>query len=113
MRTNHTKAKLASGGTVFGTFVRYPDAALVDFLCYQGWDYLVDDLCFYQQAHELVTGKPPRPDPVQRLCRAVGSPRFRLQRAPLVRVLALPAVQGAAVARALSGPRHQDRPLVH
>jgi len=34
MRTNHTKAKLESGETVFGAFVRFPDAALADFLGY-------------------------------------------------------------------------------
>jgi 4-hydroxy-2-oxoheptanedioate aldolase len=43
MRTNATKAKLKAGATVFGCFVRYPDATLVDVLGYQGWDFLVFD----------------------------------------------------------------------
>jgi 4-hydroxy-2-oxoheptanedioate aldolase len=43
MRTNKTKEKLQSGGTVFGCLVRYPDAGLVEFLGYQGWDFLVFD----------------------------------------------------------------------
>jgi serine/threonine protein kinase/tetratricopeptide (TPR) repeat protein len=37
-----------------------------------GWAYLVDDSCLYRQAHELITGKPPSPDPMQRLYRGVG-----------------------------------------
>lgn len=43
MRTNTTKAKLKAGETVFGCFVRYPDATLIDVLGYQGWDFLVFD----------------------------------------------------------------------
>ncbi len=43
MRTNATKAKLKSGQTVFGCFVRYPDPGLVEFLSYQGWDFFVFD----------------------------------------------------------------------
>lgn len=43
MQTNRTKAKLKAQGTVFGCFVRYPDASLVEFLSYQGWDFLVFD----------------------------------------------------------------------
>jgi len=43
MNTNTTKAKLKAGGTVFGCFVRYPDASLVEVLSYQGWDFLVFD----------------------------------------------------------------------
>lgn len=43
MQTNSTKAKLKAGETVFGCFVRYPDATLIDVLGYQGWDFLVFD----------------------------------------------------------------------
>lgn len=43
MRTNTTKAKLKAGETVFGCFVRYPDASLVEVLGYQGWDFIVFD----------------------------------------------------------------------
>jgi 4-hydroxy-2-oxoheptanedioate aldolase len=43
MKTNLTKAKLKAGETVFGCFVRYPDASLVEVLGYQGWDFLVFD----------------------------------------------------------------------
>jgi 4-hydroxy-2-oxoheptanedioate aldolase len=43
LRTNVTKAKLKAGQTVYGCFVRYPDAGLVEFLGYQGWDFLVFD----------------------------------------------------------------------
>lgn len=43
MKTNTTKAKLKAGGTVFGCFVRYPDAALVEVLGYQPWDFIVFD----------------------------------------------------------------------
>lgn len=43
MRKNTTKAKLKAGETVFGCFVRYPDATLVEVLCYQPWDFLLFD----------------------------------------------------------------------
>lgn len=43
MRTNTTKAKLKAGDTVFGSFVRYPDAGLVEVLGYQPWDFIVFD----------------------------------------------------------------------
>lgn len=43
MRLNTTKAKLKAGETVFGCFVRYPDASLVEVLGYQQWDFLVFD----------------------------------------------------------------------
>ncbi len=43
MKTNATKAKLKAGETVFGCFVRYPDATLVEVLGFQGWDFLVFD----------------------------------------------------------------------
>ena len=43
MKTNTTKAKLKAGETVFGCFVRYPDASLVEVMGYQGWDFLVFD----------------------------------------------------------------------
>lgn len=43
MRHNSTKEKLRSGGTVYGCFVRYPNAALVEVLGYCGWDFIVFD----------------------------------------------------------------------
>ena len=43
MKANSTKAKLAAKETVFGCFVRYPNSAFVELLCYQGWDFLVFD----------------------------------------------------------------------
>lgn len=43
MKKNATKSKLAAGETVLGCFVRYPDAALVEVLAYQPWDFLVFD----------------------------------------------------------------------
>jgi len=43
LRKNTTKAKLKSGETVYGCFVRYSDPGLVEFLSYQGWDFLVID----------------------------------------------------------------------
>jgi 4-hydroxy-2-oxoheptanedioate aldolase len=43
LQTNLTKAKLKAGETVFGCFVRYPDASLIEMLGYQGWDFIVFD----------------------------------------------------------------------
>lgn len=43
MHTNQTKAKLKAGQTVFGCFLRYPDASLAEYMGYQGWDFLVFD----------------------------------------------------------------------
>lgn len=43
MQTNTTKAKLRAGQTVFGCFVRYPDATLIEVMGYHGWDFLVFD----------------------------------------------------------------------
>ncbi|MFN0120489.1 MAG: HpcH/HpaI aldolase family protein [Blastocatellia bacterium] len=43
MRTNTTRAKLKAGGTVYGCFVRYPEATLAEMLGYYGWDYLLLD----------------------------------------------------------------------
>jgi len=43
MRPNQTKAKLQAGETVFGCFVRYPDATLIEVVGYQGWDFIVFD----------------------------------------------------------------------
>lgn len=43
MRHNSTKEKLKSGGTAYGCFVRYPNAALVEVLGYCGWDFIVFD----------------------------------------------------------------------
>jgi len=43
LRANQTKAKLKAGETVYGSFVRYPDASLIEVLGYLGWDFLVFD----------------------------------------------------------------------
>lgn len=43
MQPNAAKARLKAGETVYGCFVRYPDAALVEVLGYQPWDFLVFD----------------------------------------------------------------------
>ena len=43
MQTNITKAKLKAGQTVFGCFVRYPDATLIEVMGYHGWDFIVFD----------------------------------------------------------------------
>ena len=43
MRHNTTKEKLKNGGTVYGCFVRYPNATLVEVLGYCGWDFIVFD----------------------------------------------------------------------
>ena len=43
MRPNAAKARLKAGEAIFGCFVRYPDAGLVEVLGYQAWDFLVFD----------------------------------------------------------------------
>jgi 4-hydroxy-2-oxoheptanedioate aldolase len=43
VRHNSTKEKLKNGETVYGCFVRYPIAALVEVLGYCGWDFIVFD----------------------------------------------------------------------
>jgi 2-keto-3-deoxy-L-rhamnonate aldolase RhmA len=43
MRANTTKGKLASGGSVYGCWLRYSDPALAEFVSYQGWDFVVFD----------------------------------------------------------------------
>ncbi len=43
MRHNKTKARLKAGETVFGCFVRYPNATLIEVMGYQAWDFLVFD----------------------------------------------------------------------
>ncbi len=43
MRHNLTKEKLKKGETVYGCFVRYPNAALIEVLGYCGWDFIVFD----------------------------------------------------------------------
>lgn len=43
MQHNETKARLKAGETVYGCFVRYPNASLIEVLGYQGWDFLVFD----------------------------------------------------------------------
>lgn len=43
MRKNKTKELLKSGETVYGCFVRYPNASLIEVLGYQPWNFLVFD----------------------------------------------------------------------
>ena len=43
MRENRTKAKLKAGEAVLGCLTRTPDAALVEFLGYCGWDFVILD----------------------------------------------------------------------
>jgi len=43
LQTNKAKAKLKAGGTIFGCFVRYPNASLIEVMGYQPWDFLVFD----------------------------------------------------------------------
>ena len=43
MQTNKMKAKLKAGETVFGCFVRYPSATLIEVMGYQPWDFIVFD----------------------------------------------------------------------
>ena len=43
MQPNTTKEKLKRGETVYGCFVRYPDATLVEVLTFAGWDFIVFD----------------------------------------------------------------------
>src|SRR5579872_5944497 len=43
MRVNLTKKKLRDGEAVYGCWLRYPDPGLVEFVAYQGWDFLVVD----------------------------------------------------------------------
>ncbi|MFN8373676.1 MAG: aldolase/citrate lyase family protein [Anaerolineae bacterium] len=43
MRKNKTKERLKAGETVFGCFVRYPNASLIEVLGYQPWDFIVFD----------------------------------------------------------------------
>ncbi len=43
MRHNSTKERLRNGETVYGCFVRYPNAALIEVLGYCGWDFIVFD----------------------------------------------------------------------
>lgn len=43
MRHNIAKEKLKKGETVYGCFMRYPNAALAEVLGYCGWDFIVFD----------------------------------------------------------------------
>lgn len=43
MHVHPTKKRLAAGETVYGCFVRYPEAGLVELLALQGFDFLVLD----------------------------------------------------------------------
>ena len=43
MRHNTVKERLKNGETVYGCFVRYPNATLVEVLGYCGWDFIVFD----------------------------------------------------------------------
>lgn len=40
---NQTKSKLRAGESVFGAFVRYADPTLMEFVAWQGWDFVVFD----------------------------------------------------------------------
>ncbi len=44
MRHNSLKEKLRNGETVYGCFIRYPNASLVEVLGYCGWDFIVFDM---------------------------------------------------------------------
>src|SRR5688572_10138012 len=43
MVENRAKHRLQSGETVYGCFVRFPQAGLAEMLALQGWDFLVLD----------------------------------------------------------------------
>ncbi len=43
MIENTTKAKLQAGETVLGTFFKYPEPTLAEFVAMQGWDFLIFD----------------------------------------------------------------------
>ena len=43
MYPNSAKARLRSGGTVIGSYVRHPDPGLAEILCYLGYDFLLFD----------------------------------------------------------------------
>lgn len=43
MLTNTTKAKLAAGEVVLGSFIRYNDPSFTEYVALQGWDFLVFD----------------------------------------------------------------------
>ena len=43
MRENTTKRRLRDGGTVLGCWSRYGDPTLVEYIGYQGWDFVVFD----------------------------------------------------------------------
>jgi 4-hydroxy-2-oxoheptanedioate aldolase len=43
VRRNATKTRLASGETVYGCFIRYPDPGLAELVALQGFDFLVLD----------------------------------------------------------------------
>jgi 4-hydroxy-2-oxoheptanedioate aldolase len=43
MRDNTTKRRLKNGGTVLGCWSRYGDPTLVEYIGYQGWDFVVFD----------------------------------------------------------------------
>ncbi|MGH8959239.1 MAG: HpcH/HpaI aldolase family protein [Acidimicrobiia bacterium] len=43
MLSNTTKAKLAAGEVVLGSFIRYHDPSFTEYVAIQGWDFLVFD----------------------------------------------------------------------
>jgi len=43
MKQNLTKRRLREGGTVLGCWSRYGDATLVEYVAFQGWDFVVLD----------------------------------------------------------------------
>ena len=58
MRDNIAKAKLKAGGTIIGCFMRTPDPSLVEFIGYQGWDFIIFDgehgTVFPQRVEDMV-----------------------------------------------------------
>lgn len=43
MLINTTKAKLAAGKVVLGSFIRYDDPSFTEYVAVQGWDFLIFD----------------------------------------------------------------------
>jgi len=97
MRENQLKAKLAAGHSVYGTFLRYNDPALMEFVALQGWDFIVLDA--EHAANEVRDA--------ENLCRAA---ELRAS-TPMVRV---PAAQRHIVLRFLdSGVHGLHAPLIN
>ena len=89
MKTNSTKAKLQAGKTVYGTFIRYPDATLVETLAHHDWDFLLFD-----GEHGTI-----EPRDCEAMCRAADL----LEVTPVVRV---PANQAHIILRFMDSGAH-------